>query len=119
MSDDLITSEANHDGENNAKVEPEGLNAGAIGVIIVGGLVFIIAAMFVVVEITGLVFHDALIESTTITGYPTLQETKARADEILSSYAPIDRDAGIYRIPIDRAMELVVEDAQRQQGGEN
>ena len=42
-----------------------------------------------------------------------------RADEILSSYAPIDRDAGIYRIPIDRAMELLVEEAKSQQGGEN
>ena len=115
----MITPEASHDGENNSKVEPEGLNAGAIGVIVVGGLVFIIAAMFVVVEITGLVFHDALVESTTLTGYPKLQETRARADEILSSYAPIDRDAGIYRIPIDRAMELVVEEAQIQQGGEN
>ncbi len=119
MSDDLITSDRGPSGENDAEVEPEGLNAGAIGIIVVGGLAFIIAAMFVVVEITGLVFHDAIIESTTITGYPTLQETRARADEILSSYAPIDRDAGIYRIPIDRAMELVVEEAQRQQGGGN
>ena len=68
MSDDLITSEERPRSEAEPSVEPEGLNAGTIGAIVVGGLFFIIAAMFVVVEITGIVFHDALTESTTTTG---------------------------------------------------
>ena len=96
----------------NGQVEPEGLHAGTVGVVVVGGLVLILAATFVVVSVTDLVFHDALIESTKISGYPTLTETRESAEGILSSYAPIDRDAGIYRIPIDRAMDLIVEEAQ-------
>jgi hypothetical protein len=111
MNDPGLHHEADHvqDAET---VEAEGLNAHAIGIIVVGGFIFIIAAMFVAVQITGIVFQDALVESTTVTGYPVLEETTTQAEEILSTYAPIDRNAGIYRIPIDRAMELIVEEAQ-------
>ncbi|GMQ81946.1 MAG: hypothetical protein BMS9Abin05_1384 [Rhodothermia bacterium] len=100
----------------NGQVEPEGLNAGALGVVVVGGLVLILAATFVVVSVTNVVFHDARMESTESSGYPTLTQTRETAEEILSSYAPTDRDAGIYRIPIDRAMGLIVEEAQNTTG---
>lgn len=106
-----------HTTTNYEQVEPEGLNGGTLGVIVVGGMILILSAMFVVVSITELVFHDALVESTGITGYPTLTESRENARKILSSYAPIDRDAGIYRIPIDRAMDLIVSEAQRTAGG--
>ena len=107
--------------EMNQVVEPEGLNANAVGIVVVGGIVFIIAAMFLAVEITGLMFQEALLESSELSGYPVLEDTRTNAAEILSSYAPIDREAGIYRIPIDRAMELIIEEAQQksaQVGGE-
>lgn len=38
-----------------------------------------------------------------------LKQTRAAEDSILQSYGWIVREAGIVRIPIDRAMELVVE----------
>lgn len=38
-----------------------------------------------------------------------LAELHAREDEILKSYAWIDRERGIVRVPIDRAMELYLE----------
>ena len=93
------------------RVEPEGLNAGMLGVVVVGGLMLILAATFIVVSVTELVFHEAKMEATTITGYPNRVETEAAADNKLNSYGLIDRDAQIYRIPIDRAMELIVTDA--------
>lgn len=37
-----------------------------------------------------------------------LRSLRAREDEVLSSYGWVDRDAGVVRIPIDRAMELLV-----------
>lgn len=113
-----MTEETNADLMENVShegVEPEGLPVKAIGAIIVGGLVFIIAAMFVVVAVTDLVFHDAVVESATVTGYPALQDTREHAESLLSDYAPIDRDAGIYRIPIDRAMEIVAREAAETQ----
>ena len=112
MNDPIAHPDNEHEPAAAETVEAEGLNANAVGIIVVGGLIFIIAAMFVAVQITGIVFQDALDESTTVTGYPLLEETNAHAEEILSTYAPIDRNAGIYRIPIDRAMDLIVEEAQ-------
>jgi hypothetical protein len=38
-----------------------------------------------------------------------LVEHRAREAEVLGGYAWIDRDAGIVRIPIERALELVAE----------
>src|SRR6266511_3050364 len=38
-----------------------------------------------------------------------LQEMRAREDEVLHSYGWVDRQAGIVRIPIDRAIDLLVE----------
>ena len=92
-------------------VEPEGLDARMVGVIVVGGIVLIVALMLAAVQMTGLVFQEAVTESTEFTGYPTLEQTRSEAEQLMTTYAPIDRNAGIYRIPVDRAMELIVQEA--------
>ena len=38
-----------------------------------------------------------------------LRELRAREDEILTSYGWLDKNAGVVRIPIDRAMKMTVE----------
>src|SRR2546426_11208283 len=38
-----------------------------------------------------------------------MEELRAREDSVLTSYGWVDRQAGIGRIPIDRAVELVLE----------
>ncbi|MBD3233306.1 MAG: hypothetical protein GF315_06235 [candidate division Zixibacteria bacterium] len=40
-----------------------------------------------------------------------LRELRAREDEELNSYALLDEEEGRYRIPIDRAMKLMSEEA--------
>jgi hypothetical protein len=42
-----------------------------------------------------------------------LAELRAREDELLGSYAWVDRDADVVRVPIERAMELLVERERR------
>ena len=42
-----------------------------------------------------------------------LRELRAREDEFLNSYKVLDKDKGIYQIPIDRAMQLVADEAFR------
>ena len=42
-----------------------------------------------------------------------LRELRAREDEILNSYKVIDKEKGIYQIPIIRAMELVAEESYK------
>lgn len=44
----------------------------------------------------------------------TLRDLRATEDEVLNSYKLLDSTAGVYRIPIDRAMELMAEEAYRQ-----
>jgi len=42
-----------------------------------------------------------------------LRELRAREEETLNSYGRLDSAAGIYRIPIDRAMQLMADEAFR------
>jgi hypothetical protein len=42
-----------------------------------------------------------------------LEELRRNEDQILSSYQWIDRDMGVARIPIDRAMQLLAEKRQK------
>ena len=44
---------------------------------------------------------------------PTIDEIRNAEDEILSSYKLLDSTAEQYRIPIDRAIELVAEEASK------
>jgi hypothetical protein len=92
-------------------IEPEGINAMAIAWTVIGGLVILLSGVFFVMEFSILEFQEAKTEATTSTGYPTLAETNAEAAQMLSNYEVIDFEASIYRIPIDRAMELIVEEA--------
>lgn len=40
-----------------------------------------------------------------------LRELRAHEDEVLGSYGVVDAKKGVYRIPIDRAMKLVADEA--------
>jgi len=51
--------------------------------------------------------YDLVLKSQSV----TLPEIRATEDEILNSYKLLDSTAGQYRIPIDRAIELVAEEA--------
>jgi len=42
-----------------------------------------------------------------------LRELRAREEEELNSYAVLDGKKGVYRVPIERAMELTAEEAYR------
>jgi hypothetical protein len=44
-----------------------------------------------------------------------LRELRSHEDQILNSYGVVDSKAGIYRIPIKRAMKLMADEAYRTQ----
>jgi hypothetical protein len=46
---------------------------------------------------------------------PRLRELRARDTRILTTYGVVDKARGLYRIPIDRAMELMAEEAYQKQ----
>ena len=45
----------------------------------------------------------------------TIREQLARDTELLNSYAVVDSSAGVYRIPIERAMKLMADEAFRKE----
>ena len=84
------------------------------------GLAFILAVIVVVAVVVAVkeVFlfeSEDQIEAVVLKPQSvTLRELRANEDKELSTYAVIDSTTGTYRIPIDRAMELMAdEDFQR------
>jgi hypothetical protein len=107
-----MTDEPNTGHQTFPGVEDEDINAGQL-IAIVGFVTFIIAVLVTVaLSITTLRFSKARQEATEDTGYPVLQETRVNGQAKLNRYEVVDPEAKIYRIPIERAMELVVEESQ-------
>ena len=50
-----------------------------------------------------------------VQGSNELRELRQAEETMLNSYAWIDRDRGIVRIPVERAMELLVEEGERRE----
>lgn len=107
-----MTKESFEGHQTHPGVEDEDINAGQL-IAIVGFVTFLIAVLVVVaVSITMLRFDRAKADVTEQTGYPNLQETRMDGMAQLNRYEVVDSEAKIYRIPIERAMELVVEESQ-------
>lgn len=57
--------------------------------------------------------EEEIYQSVLKPGSITLQELRAKEDNVLNTYRIIDPSKGIYQIPIDRAMELLADEAGR------
>ncbi len=86
------------------EVEPENVPAPALFGVIVFSSIIVIALVAVAVAISNEHFQYARMEATQETGYPELHETQMEGEGLLDSYDAVGD--GIYRIPIERAMEL-------------
>jgi hypothetical protein len=126
-------NEKKNDAAKNPKVdyERQDLNVRSVVIFAVGLLVVIIVSMILIAVILNtLNTRRAAVETSPPTAFPTpvaplqpnpidqatsieeLDELRAREDAILNNYGWVDREAGVVRIPIERAMELVVEENQ-------
>ncbi|MBU1320512.1 MAG: hypothetical protein KKG33_04350 [candidate division Zixibacteria bacterium] len=80
------------------------------GVSIVG--IVIIVAIVVFLSEYFLYTKETLIYETVLSPESSkLREVRAHEDEILNSYGVINADKGIFRVPIDRAMEIEANEA--------
>jgi hypothetical protein len=93
--------------EKERGVAYEGIAASQIMAIAVSILVVILVAVVVLFGWYGQVAQDAQSELTSTDNYQLLQETRTQQQEALSQYGVVDEEAGVYRIPIDRAMDVV------------
>ncbi len=91
------------------EVEPEGVHAGAIMGIIAFCCIALVLIVVATIALSGLRFQEAKMDATQETGYPLLYETRMNGAALLEEYVALDGD--YYRIPIERAMELEIRDA--------
>lgn len=102
--------------EKERGVAYEGIAASQIMAVAVSILVVILVAVVVLFGWYGQVAQDTQAEMTSTENYQLLQETRTKQQEALSQYGVVDEEEGVYRIPIDRAIDVVAtEEYQRSQ----
>jgi hypothetical protein len=78
---------------------------GLVGVVLVVAIVVFLNEYFIMTR-ESLVYESVLRPESA-----KLRELRAREDEILNSYGAVNAQNGVYRIPIDRAMQIVANEA--------
>jgi hypothetical protein len=94
-------------------VEPEGIDALVIFGTVILSIVVVLALVIFGFAYSGLQFKRAELAATGLTGYPLKVETAMNGQALLDGYETVDAESNIYRIPIDRAMELVVAESNQ------
>jgi len=85
----------------------EGIAASQIMAIAVSILSVILVAVVVLFGWYGQVSQDTQARYSGAENYELLQQTRAEQTEAISQYGVVDEEKGVYRIPIDRAMDMV------------
>ncbi len=100
--------------EDEVGVEHEGIEArqvvGIVAAIFIGLAILIAGA----VSWIKVAVHERQVEAAAEATYPELREVELRAARQLNHYEVIDAEQGIYRIPIDHAMDLIVNEAHQE-----
>jgi hypothetical protein len=105
--------------EKERGVAYEGIAASQIMAIAVSILVVILVAVVVLFGWYGQVSQDTQARFSEAENYDLLQQTKAEQEEAISQYGVVDEEEGVYRIPIERAMDVVAaEEYERSQSTE-
>ena len=82
--------------------------------------------MFITVAfvIVGTIFwikkeHQSVMDEVSLESVPReLRQAEANADRKLTQYGQIDQEEGVYRVPIDRAIDLIMEEEWKE-GNQN
>ncbi len=98
--------------ESEFAVEQEGLSTKAV---FKTAFVMFLALAFIVmflIQWVNIKISDTEAASASIVTFPEIVDAENQAIQALTQYGVVDQDQGIYRIPIDRAMQLMVNEAQ-------
>lgn len=108
----MSSSGHDHHGES-FKYEKRDANLKVIGLVTAATALFVILSVIVVDNIFVLtkeqIIYDTVLKPESI----SYRDLRAREDEVLNAYKVVDAAKGIYQIPIDRAMQLVADEAYR------
>ena len=96
--------------------EKRDANTRAITIGLIVGVLIIVVTLIGLEQLYVLTREEVVKENVLSQMDPRLRELHAQETRILTTYGVIDKAKGVYRIPVDRAMELMVEEAfQKQQ----
>lgn len=102
VAEGLVSAEAMAFG-----AEQEGLHVTPIFISIAVVVVFVVVAVIAMFQITNLEYTQVAQEAAAYSGYPEIRQLQADAAEALSQYR-YDEANDVYRVPIERAMQLMV-----------
>lgn len=103
--------------DNVVGVQYEGVGAGPIMGFIFVILIFIAVFVWVGINWAESAAQQAHEAAAMDLNYPELRQAELTAARHLNQYEVIDAGQGIYRIPIDRAIDLMVREAYQAPGG--
>ena len=115
VSEQLSDEDDRFEKEREVGVAYEGIPSGqilAVAVSILFAVGIIVIILFQWTNITEAAVRQA---SAGQSAYEDLRETQLQANQKLTGYEALDDDAGTYRIPIDRAMDLMVNEEYQQE----
>lgn len=111
---DVTGDEELFEREQEMGVAHEGVEAKQILALILVVILGIIGLIVTLVIAVGNVTQQQQMDVIGISGYPERVESESEAAALLQQYEVVDEEAGVYRIPVERAKELMVnEERQR------
>jgi hypothetical protein len=100
------------DQEEEMGVEHEGIEASQILALTVVTIVIIGVLIAVLFQLYGSSTSNLRQDVAATANYPELRETRVQAERLLTQFERVENEEGVYRIPIDQAMELLVRESQ-------
>lgn len=109
----MAAPEAFYAAEDPVGVQREGIEApqiiGFIFLLIIAIGLVVWGAMYWFESVADQVYEEAAAELD----YPELRQVELSGTQLLNQYAVINATQGVYRIPVDRALDLIVKEAQQ------
>ncbi len=96
-----------HDAHGLVGVEKESVDISLLFGIIVGTVVIVVALIIIAFTITEVKSRQFESDNIEATDYPELREVRAAAASQLTQYDVVDAENNSFRIPIDRAIDLM------------
>jgi hypothetical protein len=86
-------------------------SAGAITTFMVASLILLVITILAIQQYFDHIWNQAVYEKVLAPPSEQLREVRGRDDWNLTHYLYMDKPTGVVRIPVDRAMELMLQDA--------
>jgi len=111
VHDARMAHEESHHAAGRAGVEPEAIPAGMVIKVTLATFLIMLVVIVVGFQIAQQAFRESKVAMTEMSGYPLLRTTTEQGLQVISEYGPVTGVEGRYRIPIDRAIDLMVNEA--------